>query len=76
MQAGLARLGEEMYSLQAAEVRGRIRLLVPEYVPYSGEDSAERLTLNSRSVSQSERELLPTLSAVIPGTISARLAGA
>jgi hypothetical protein len=30
IQSALARLEEEMYSLQAAEVKNRIRLLVPE----------------------------------------------
>jgi hypothetical protein len=36
-----------MYSLEAAEVRNRICLLVPEYVPYSPEDRPERVAYSS-----------------------------
>jgi FlaA1/EpsC-like NDP-sugar epimerase len=41
VQSALASLEEEMYSLQAVEVKNRILLLVPEYSPYLPTDSCE-----------------------------------
>jgi FlaA1/EpsC-like NDP-sugar epimerase len=48
VQSAFARLEEEMYSLRAAEVRNRICLLVPEYVPYSPEDDVARGAYGSK----------------------------
>jgi FlaA1/EpsC-like NDP-sugar epimerase len=42
VQSALARLEEEMYTLEAAEVKNRIRQLVPEYVPYLPMDDLKR----------------------------------
>lgn len=42
VQSALARLEEEMYTLEAAEVKNRIRQLVPEYVPYLPVDDLKR----------------------------------
>jgi FlaA1/EpsC-like NDP-sugar epimerase len=42
VQSALARLEEEMYSIEPAEVKNRIRQLVPEYVPYLPVDDLKR----------------------------------
>jgi FlaA1/EpsC-like NDP-sugar epimerase len=72
-QSALARLAEGMYSLEAAEVRNRIRLLVPEYVPYTGDDSPQRASPDSRSVFQNQRPVLSSRSVPFPGTMPAAL---
>lgn len=42
VQAALVRLEEEMYSIEAMEVKNRIRQLVPEYAPYSPANDSDR----------------------------------
>jgi FlaA1/EpsC-like NDP-sugar epimerase len=47
VQSALARLEEEMYSINAMEVKKRIRRLVPEYLPYEPADSLEGVASKS-----------------------------
>ncbi len=48
VQSALARLEEEMYSIEPGEVKSRIRRLVPEYCPYLSADSWEGAASRSR----------------------------
>ena len=76
VQSALARMEEEMYALPAAEVRDRICLLVPEYVPYSPGHEAERAAAHSPESPAIAAEAFGIVPAQLVQNIPVAMAGA
>ena len=76
VQSALARLEEEMYSIEPAEVKNRIRQLVPEYVPYSPTKDSERAASGSPASPAIEAEKIGHVPAAFAQYRPAAMAGA
>jgi FlaA1/EpsC-like NDP-sugar epimerase len=75
VQSALARLEEEMYSIEAVEVKKRILRLVPEYSPYLPTDSCECAPSETPESPAIEAGIFRPLQAVFVQNVPAAMAG-
>jgi FlaA1/EpsC-like NDP-sugar epimerase len=75
VQSALARLEEEMYSIEAVEVKKRILRLVPEYAPYLPTDSCECAPSETPESPAIEAGIFRPLQAVFVQNVPAAMAG-
>jgi FlaA1/EpsC-like NDP-sugar epimerase len=75
VQSALARLEEEMYSIEPAEVKNRIRRLVPEYLPYLPAESWEGASSGAKESAAIELGVFSRLQAPLVRNLPAAMAG-